>query len=958
MMIELIRYIEHSYVLPALEDNAIKVEDDSDFQNKIREQRDGSSGEETIREDATAFIYKHFPQWNTSFPLKDPLLRFHSEIKDVKDLDSGKVVELINVGFGEEAQTLVQSEAFRNQKQLLNDGIVAIKITTAYDKVNTVDLVAMRQAIAFIELVAQNELEKIPPASFRKSLLRTLQIPQSLLPVKRKKQLTEHPTSGEDAKGDSPEESLQKESETLKRVYDALMAIPENELEISSIQKDNLSSNPDNPQDTSENKINVLTTPSRETSISLSNATLDNLSSEIKTFLREKAIDTTKASFPQIIYQIKEKWVNTAKELQTYFSPSGAPLYQLGINILTAKPLKTSKLPIVAEMPDFSHAITRPVGIGNLQIVRQELLGYEAGEISHIENIMESELFKRSFERTTVDILHLTEESETIQAEERDLQSTERNELVSEVQKEASKQAVASQGQTSTTDYGKLVENSKTNYARSVVDKAVSSLTQRVKQVREKRLEKRFTEKTEHSFDNTKGNTKIRGVYQWVDKKYKTRVMNYGARLLYDVVLPEPASFWIESLKSAEQAEGFQLVKPIEPNFGPQNLDASNYMYYARVYGVTGNVEPPPQEFVETIAQHDALKVEEKITSFGATVDGMHFGSFTIKVPEGYKAISGFIQKTHPHVLPVPTPYIFFDFFIGEHYFVRFGSGEGQVIWLNKSFIMNGETGDIPVTFRSWERIVQFNYAIGINCKRMDHANEEWQLKTFAAITQGFKRQVAEYEEKLDQRLSAIRAQMLLAKNYTRNTTIERTELKRLFIHLLVSEHLAVVGLPTPIHNAYFFATDPTYIKKWGAIVAFFERAFEWENMLYTFYPYFYGRMEKWKDLLLRQDLDPQFEEFLKAGAARVVIPVRPGFEAAMAHYHETGDVWLGEEIPDMFSDMYVSIIDEIKSRNYVPGEEKCVAEWNVKIPTGLVMLRDDSTLPEWQPSAPCDPLD
>jgi hypothetical protein len=114
--------------------------------------------------------------------------------------------------------------------------------------------------------------------------------------------------------------------------------------------------------------------------------------------------------------------------------------------------------------------------------------------------------------------------------------------------------------------------------------------------------------------------------------------------------------------------------------------------------------------------------------------------------------------------------------------------------------------------------------------------------------------------------------------------------------------------------------------------------------------------MERWGDLILIQDADPQFEAFLKAGAARVVIPVRPGFEAALAHYQETGDIWMGEEIPDMFSDYYVTIIEEIKARNDAPGTEVCIEEWDVKLPTTLVMLKDDAVLPEWQPSLPYKP--
>jgi hypothetical protein len=141
-------------------------------------------------------------------------------------------------------------------------------------------------------------------------------------------------------------------------------------------------------------------------------------------------------------------------------------------------------------------------------------------------------------------------------------------------------------------------------------------------------------------------------------------------------------------------------------------------------------------------------------------------------------------------------------------------------------------------------------------------------------------------------------------------------------------------------------------------MVAFFERAFEWQNLMYTYYPYFWGRTGRWADLVLIQDADPQFEAFLKAGAARVVIPVRPGFEAALAHYQETGDIWMGEDIPDMFSDYYVTIIEEIKARNDAPGQEVCLKEWDVKLPTTLVLLKDDAVLPEWTPTVDCHPPD
>jgi hypothetical protein len=327
------------------------------------------------------------------------------------------------------------------------------------------------------------------------------------------------------------------------------------------------------------------------------------------------------------------------------------------------------------------------------------------------------------------------------------------------------------------------------------------------------------------------------------------------------------------------------------------------------------------------------------------------YAAFTIQIPENYKAISCYVQRTA----------IFFDsavalgheveLFIGGSYFIRFGPDHN---FLDKHFTMNGEAGTLPVTVSSRKPMLQFNFAIGVNCQRADKALEQWQLKTHATIVAGYQRQRAEYLDQLSRYQSAVRTQMALAHSFAHDSSMERQELKKAFIHLLMGEHFTKVYIPTP--NPQAFPPDPFWVKKWGAVVAFFERAFEWENLMYVYYPYFWGRTARWGELILTQDLDPQFEAFLRAGAARIVVPARPGFEAALAHYHETGDVWMGEEIPDMFSKQYVSIIAEIKARNATPDEEVCIAEWDVRLPTTLVILKDDAKLPEWKPAKECVP--
>jgi hypothetical protein len=977
-MLELFRYIEQSFVEPTRDNKFINVENNSEFQNKLRDERNQNGAAERMREEANQYLNANFadsPQGSIYFGKQ--LLEFHNEIQHLDSTAEENIYHFVERIFDQSVQNLVESDSFRADKEFLDNSIVAVKLVTAFDRVDSSALVAMRQAIALIEDVVQSHMAEADPEKLKRLLLRPIRVPKSLLPPQAARTTTP-PSDGDQDPEHQRIEALQREVNSLKTTYQTLMSVYPEDLEITPIQDRTASKLASNVESTSEqNDSSELGSASERTVLALSPSLLSRLPDDVQHTLDSVGVNVATTDLTNLVSRVKDRWLAATQELQPYITPAPAKIYQLGIHTFAVQPLAKIATPPLT-MPDFSHAVTRPVGIGNLQVVRQELIGYEAGEISRIENILEGELFRRETIRTESTDITVIQEKETIQTDERDLQSTERNELASEAQKEVSKQTVSTQGQSTSTDYGKLVENSKTNYARSVTDRAVNSLTQRVKEQRIMREQRSYTEKIVHEFDNRNGASKVRGIYQWVDKKFKTRIMNYGKRLLYDVVVPEPAAFLIESLEKSQQPEAFKLTKPTAPSIKyqiiiagplgantsaryrdllPEDLNLSNYMYYAKQYGVTGAIEPPPDEFVQTVAHTDTpQEVSKEINHRGNKDFTDYFSAFKILIPPGYKAVSGYIQFVNPNNVNNDRRY---EFFIGEKYFFHFRK-QPENLWefsyFNHSFIMDNETGEIPVTVRSFPGIYQFNYAIGINCKRIDKVYERWQLKTFAAITEGYRRQLAEYEDKLAQRQVALRTLMALKQNYSHNPSIERTELKKAFIHLLMSEHFAKVNYPTPNPNQ--FSTDPTYVKKWGAVVAFFERAFEWENIIYNYYPYFWGQKSRWGELVLIQDLDPQFEEFLKAGAARIVVPVRPGFEGALAHYQETGDIWMGEEIPDMYSDFYVSIIDEIRSRNYAPDEEICVAEWEVKLPTTLVMLKEDAALPAGKNEVKPEPID
>jgi hypothetical protein len=138
--------------------------------------------------------------------------------------------------------------------------------------------------------------------------------------------------------------------------------------------------------------------------------------------------------------------------------------------------------------------------------------------------------------------------------------------------------------------------------------------------------------------------------------------------------------------------------------------------------------------------------------------------------------------------------------------------------------------------------------------------------------------------------------------------------------------------------------------------VRFLQHAFEWEHLAWVLYPYFWGRRSEWSRTVVVSHPDPDFAAFLNAGAARVQIPVRPGFEDLVKHFMETGEVYEGDGLPKIGDPGYVKFIDEQMTSLGAPGEEipwppASPREWDVVAPTSLVLVRPaQAALPTWDP--------
>ena len=135
---------------------------------------------------------------------------------------------------------------------------------------------------------------------------------------------------------------------------------------------------------------------------------------------------------------------------------------------------------------------------------------------------------------------------------------------------------------------------------------------------------------------------------------------------------------------------------------------------------------------------------------------------------------------------------------------------------------------------------------------------------------------------------------------------------------------------------------------KLGNRVKFTEEAFDWDFMAYFFYPYFWAHQSRWTELYRRDDTDTQFLNFLKAGYARVVIPVKPGYEKRAMHFLSNGGTIVPEgNLPVLPAEIYTNILDDL-AQNYDTEVMLTEQIWQSVVPTNLVVMHCQSACMEW----------
>jgi hypothetical protein len=612
--------------------------------------------------------------------------------------------------------------------------------------------------------------------------------------------------------------------------------------------------------------------------------------------------------------------------------------------------LGTQLVPLWPKLSTSVRNLIKPLGIGDLKVVKQKLRSYQLGEVAHIENVLRGEYKERRYR-----VLDRTEETVTVAEETqeettKDTQTTERFELKKESENTIQEQMSVQAGVTVSGSYGVVTfgahgdfayttssqqsTKSSSNFAREVIDKSVTRIQKNVKQERVTKHLHEVEELDTHGLDNKAQPDNLTGLYRWVDKYYEAQIYNYGRRLMFEFIIPEPSAFF-QYAQTHQPRKNIEAPVPLPTWLTHKHITEWNYQNYIRDYQIQGCQPPPPSHKVVSVT----LSSEGQIANGTA----MSKNSKELVVPTGYACESLAVSVS---AIWENNPQVKISVGIDDAWCTLTDTDARR----RDDWVLGaaGAPYDsiIPVAINCYDINSYFLTAVA-TCARSWECYEAWQIQTFEKIVAAYQALKASYEQQVAQQESQ-QGVVIHGQNPRINRDIERLELKKGSIKLLMDTWL--FGSFNAMKQSGDAPPDFDIVDavNEGRVSQFFEQAFEWENMTYLFYPYIWGRYSQWITKVNESDEDPLFTKFLQAGAARVLVPVHPGYNDAVMYFMENdGAIWGGGDPPRVDDPLFIALADELREQtddlaNATPEG----SPWQVILPTTLVYLQKDAALP------------
>lgn len=399
--------------------------------------------------------------------------------------------------------------------------------------------------------------------------------------------------------------------------------------------------------------------------------------------------------------------------------------------------------------------------------------------------------------------------------------------------------------------------------------------------------------------------------YFQLARKWKVDLLRYGLRMTYDIVIPNPGAgiaTLVQDIKGLEAMINtpFTFALPLSAitynSLATDPGQVSNYDILAAQYDASVTAPPEPRKYSN--AHKESPEGE---------YDHVRFDAIEFDIDPDY-----YIYQIHlEHNLERDEG--------DSRTYLRMLNGESLGAGLSA---LVGMSGHLSIDF-----MFQYVYAYAINitfiCRPKVQTLIDWRLQAWNQIRQAaednYTKGIQNYKDRQAQLI-----QELADFDALTLRRMEQEEVMKGVLRWLLGPEFYLV----PFNISALFGNDSNdpgvtdvldpnrlsdaewmNVMEYGEFIKYLHNAIEWENVLFFTYPYFWDDNRAWDFKKFLYHPDATHRMFLRAGAARVVLTIRPGFEASFTSLVESGSfgglpgphpyVTIAQEIQDFASTNY-----------------------------------------------------
>lgn len=383
-------------------------------------------------------------------------------------------------------------------------------------------------------------------------------------------------------------------------------------------------------------------------------------------------------------------------------------------------------------------------------------------------------------------------------------------------------------------------------------------------------------------------------------RKWHVQLYRYGIRMTYDLVIPEPGATFRHIYNQINQID-LDLAKPFDFQLKIEDINSDNQgdpNYYTKL-SVQYNTPLPtaPPKTMPTFTIPGVASVDNPSDG------GLHVFTLEFDLPDNY-----YVTGAHLHADLGNSTW-------GGRRLVFYGGPwdlinptdaavlDVEMLWLH------GAYGHQKLQYMIRNMgIIAFGISIQVSIKK--EVFQSWQAQCWSALRaaalNSYNATVQLLQQQRKELIDQAYAGDTLSLRRQEHEEIMKAVLRWLFgpSFELMPYQINMIGklglLPRPRPDDFEplgQISDPSNLVKvpslarssWkiildhGEVIKFLNEAIEWENLLYFLYPYFWDLPGDWDDIKKISHPDPDRNDFLRAGSARVVVTIRPGFEAEFA---------------------------------------------------------------------------